>query len=107
VCFKSVTSILPVLRCFAGICFGGPTFPEKKTVGRFVVSSLNRWATVFWEGRGFSQSKRRKFAIGGDRVEDAVVRGDSSSAASWNTEEMGIGLVDVSSVEGKVLQRTT
>jgi len=85
---------------------GVPTFPEKKTVGRLVVSSLKRWATVFLEGRGVSQSRRRKFAIGGVEVEDAVVRGDSSSAASWNTEEIGIGLVDEMS-EGRVLQRTT
>jgi len=85
---------------------GVPTFPEKKTVGRLVVSSLKRWATVFLEGRGVSQSRRRKFARGGVEVEDAVVRGDSSSAASWNTEEIGIGLVDEVS-EGRVLQRTT
>mmetsp|Transcript_21985 Transcript_21985/g.65035 ORF Transcript_21985/g.65035 Transcript_21985/m.65035 type:complete len:247 (-) Transcript_21985:510-1250(-) len=44
--FSSLVSMWPVLRCFSGTCFGGPTFPLRKMLGRFFRSMPNLSATV-------------------------------------------------------------
>lgn len=77
-CFKALTSIFPVFKCFSGICFGAPILPLRKIDGLLLKSNSNRSAIVFPLGKTCVQSTNTNSALM-----------EPSPFASWKTLLIG------------------